>query len=191
MRVYWCSIQPLLDRPEPFIRWCRQQGISLKDYLCLDDGLRHLAGLQLRQIAAEQSGTLPTNVSHSGDLVVCSCGKTASGIDAEEILPSPGLPVAFLTSEERRWMEAQPQPVRAFFRLWTRKESLIKARRNALADILSLPSLVAGGTLLDTVDGLHIRELDILPERYAVSISCMEDKPIEVIPLTIQQIFPP
>lgn len=191
MRVYWCDIQPFLDQPEPFLRWCRQQGIRPEDYLCLDDAMRHLAGLQLRHFAAEENGAgLPANVSHSGRLVACVCGNTAAGIDAEEIVPSPALPDGFLTPEERRWIQAQGEPYRAFFRLWTRKESLIKARRRVLADIPALPSLVEKGVLLDIVDGLHIHEPAILPEQYAVSVSCGESGPMELIPLSIHQIFP-
>lgn len=191
MRVYWCDIQPLLDRPEPFLRWCGRQGILPEDYLCLDDAIRHLAGLQLRHFAAEEDGAgLPANVSHSGGLVVCVCGNTAAGIDAEEIVPSPALPEGFLTPEERRWIQAQADPHRAFFRLWTRKESLIKARRRVLADIPALPSLVENGVLKDAVDGLYIQEPAILPERYAVSVSCTAEGPLEQIPLSIPQIFP-
>ena len=191
MQVYWCDIQPVLDQPEPFLRWCRQQGVRPEDYLCLDDAIRHLAGLQLRRFAAERDGAgLPANVSHSSGLVVCVCGNAAAGIDVEEILPSPALPEGFLTPEEQRWIQVQEEPHRAFSRLWTRKESLIKARRRVLADIPALPSLVEKGVLLDTVDGLHIRELSILPEQYTVSVSCGESGPMELIPLSIHQIFP-
>ena len=191
MRVYWCDIQPVLDQPDLFLCWCRQQGIPPEDYLCLDDAIRHLAGLQLRHIAAEGGGAgLPANVSHSGGLVVCVCGNTAAGIDAEEIVSSPTLPEGFLTPEEQRWIQAQEEPHRAFFRLWTRKESLIKAQHGVLADIPTLPPLVEKGVLLDTVDGLHIRELALLPRRYVVCLSCGETTPVELIPLSIHQIFP-
>lgn len=191
MRVYWCDLQPYLDRPEPFLRWCGRQGVRLEEYLRLDDALRHLAGLRLRSMAAEREGPgSPANVSHSGGLAVCVCGRPAAGIDTEEIVPAPALPTEFLTGEERRWLRAQARPERAFFQLWTRKESLVKARRGTLAELPALPALVEGDALRDVVDGLRLLELPILPERYVTTLCRPGEGAVELARLPVEALFP-
>lgn len=191
MRVYWCDLSPLLVQPAPFLRWCGASGVSLEPYLRLDDALRHLAGRRLLQLAlARERPGVHTNVSHSGALVLCACGETPLGIDGEEIDWSAPPPEALLTAGERSWARAQEQPVRAFYRLWTRKESLIKAERRPLADLLVLPELVEDGRLRSRIGGLRLAELPLLPERYAVSVSAREIGPVDLIPVAPDRLFP-
>lgn len=190
MNVYWCDVRPLLEEPAPFVRWCEKNQAPLGGYLCLDDALRHFAGLRLVHLARERSGAaLHTNVSHSGALAVCALGGVPVGIDVEEILPSSLLPLDYFREDERRWIGAQPQPLRAFYRLWTRKESLIKAERRTLADLLALPSLVENGRLRDQVGGLQVRELDILAG-YAASVSAGEIGGVKLTAVPVQRLFP-
>ena len=190
MRVYWCDVRPLLAEAEPFVRWCGRQGADLGDYLCLGDAIRHLAGLRLREIAGQAGDWAAVSVSHGGGLAVCACGGGPLGIDAEEVVPPAGdLPLAWFTAGERAWLARQQHPLRAFFRLWTRKESLIKAENRVLADLPLLPSLVEGGVLLDRVGGLAVRELSLLP-RYVTSIAAGDEGGAELIRLPVSEIFP-
>ncbi|MCK6078825.1 4'-phosphopantetheinyl transferase family protein [Paenibacillus silvae] len=79
------------------------------------------------------------NVSHSGDWIALISGGTAElGVDVEKIAPID-LQIAerFFSTKENTYLAAQPaeQQVTTFYRLWTLKESYIKA----IGTGLSLP----------------------------------------------------
>lgn len=69
------------------------------------------------------------NISHSNDLVVCALtGAGEVGIDVEQIQPvnlSDFRP--FFTEKEWSFILQAPDPLLAFYRYWTRKESILKA----------------------------------------------------------------
>ncbi len=70
------------------------------------------------------------NISHSNGLVVCGIGDRKLGIDVERIRPfRENLQKKVLSDEERhRLKEIQPEGQNEyFFRLWTLKESYVKA----------------------------------------------------------------
>ena len=190
MRVYWCDIQPLLSCPEPFVIWCRKHTHPLEDYLCTDDAVRHFAGIQLRRLAEKNEAMPFINVSHSGSLVLCACSRQRVGIDCEEIGCAPAIPSEFFTAQERDWMSQQEDPNRAFFRLWTVKESIIKAHNGVLADILALPSLVRNGTIVSRIGTLTIREIKLDQILCCISVVGEDTAPIELIHLPWNQLFP-
>ncbi|CAI6080273.1 4'-phosphopantetheinyl transferase Sfp [Paenibacillus sp. JJ-100] len=73
----------------------------------------------------------PFNVSHSGDWIALISGGTAElGVDVEKIVPID-LQIAerFFSTQENAYLSAQPadQQLNTFYRLWTLKESYIKA----------------------------------------------------------------
>ena len=65
MHIFWCDITPILDEPDPFIRWCNAKGHSLAPYLRLDDAMRHLTGLQLRSLAGAESRHSADSISEA------------------------------------------------------------------------------------------------------------------------------
>lgn len=72
------------------------------------------------------------NLSHAGKYVLCAISDKEIGCDIEGIDPSIDLAVAdrFFAPEESAWIraaEARKEQVDRFFRLWTLKESLMKA----------------------------------------------------------------
>lgn len=188
MTVYWCDITRQLAKPEGFLRWCASCRIMPETYLCLADAMRHFAGEALQRLA-RQDGTPHTSVSHSGALVLCACADHPVGIDAEELAPVPSIPPRFFTSAETAWMHAQRDPVRAFYRLWTRKESLIKVNRSVLADMLVLPELVENGALRTRVGTLTLSEPMILPDRFCVSLCCEGSGNAELIHIPAETLF--
>ncbi len=76
--------------------------------------------------------TLDFNVSHSGDWAVCVCTGGAVGIDVEQHQPVDWKVCRIcFTPGERALLDAavgDDERSRLFFRLWTLKESYIKAR---------------------------------------------------------------
>ena len=81
----------------------------------------------------EPSGVPPVgfNVSHSGDRFVVSIALGMEpGVDVERIRPRrgiEGLSRRFFSPAEQTEVAAAPDPLIAFYRIWTRKEAVIKA----------------------------------------------------------------
>jgi phosphopantetheine--protein transferase-like protein len=70
------------------------------------------------------------NLSHSGQWVLCAVHHGPVGIDVEEVRPLPALPAEMVMApDERRTFAglAGSRAIDFFFRLWTLKESLLKA----------------------------------------------------------------
>ena len=79
-------------------------------------------------------GDLPPvgfNVSHSGDrFMVVVAAALEPGADIERIRPRRSLPALarrFFSRAEREEVAAAPDPLHAFYRIWTRKEAVVKA----------------------------------------------------------------
>ncbi|MDX6191915.1 4'-phosphopantetheinyl transferase superfamily protein [Flavobacterium sp. Fl-318] len=75
------------------------------------------------------------NISHSGNFVICAIAQKAKlGIDIEVITPIDFKDYNYiLTAEEWQKIHLSEDPLKSFFRLWTMKESLIKAVGNGLS----------------------------------------------------------
>ena len=66
------------------------------------------------------------NLSHSGPWGVCALSKAPVGVDVELVRPLRyDLARRFFTPGEQAWLRGRPEG--EFFRLWTRKESFLKA----------------------------------------------------------------
>jgi 4'-phosphopantetheinyl transferase len=86
------------------------------------------------------------NLAHSGDVAIVAVSNGPVGVDAEQVRPLPNMAqmadMSF-TDEERTALWALDEPARTdtFFRLWTRKEALMKAHGAGfrLAKTFSLP----------------------------------------------------
>jgi 4'-phosphopantetheinyl transferase len=152
-----------------FFRWQDRQA-SLFGRLLLQEGLKRLGFRNgvLEQIRENQygrpyfEGNTDFNISHSGQIVVCSLiegGRT--GIDVEAVREIDFASLGrYMTAEEWRNINRSKDRLREFFRIWTRKESLIKADGRGL----SIP-LEDIGTISDAVEygGMrwHLTDLPI------------------------------
>lgn len=73
------------------------------------------------------------NISHTGNLAVCALGETELGIDIEQIRKvRESMKRRVLTEREQEWMETCTDKEEAFIRLWTLKESYLKATGEGL-----------------------------------------------------------
>ena len=99
------------------------------------------------------------SLSHSGEYAVCVLSSSPVGVDVEQIRPLSILPLAdrYFTDEERAFLHRLPQSEQqtAFYRLWTAKESVLKAYGTGLTRPLNTVPIAAGETL--TAD-LPLRE---------------------------------
>lgn len=87
------------------------------------------------------------NISHTGNMAVCALGETELGVDIERIRPvRESMQNRVLTEREREWIWQQKNTAEAFIRLWTLKESYIKATGQGLRTELSLIEFSIRGT---------------------------------------------
>lgn len=94
-------------------------------------------------IQSVSSIPLDYNISHSGNWIIMAFGNGPIGIDAEQIQTSFGfeslLPACF-SIEEQKYIQSQSNSRELFYRLWTRKESFVKATSRGLDE--TLPHLI-------------------------------------------------
>ena len=116
----------------------------IQAYIRAEDKARSLvAGLLLRRICGVtddcqlmtgengkpylKNGGMYFNISHSGDYVVLAAADSEVGVDIEKVTSySDAVAARCFTPEEREWMRREGDN-EAFFRLWTAKESVMKA----------------------------------------------------------------
>ena len=103
------------------------------------------------------------NCSHSGGWSICAIGQSPVGIDIEEIGDSPDYsPAGLFHEEERRWIDDLPVEERpaAFYRIWTAKESYLKALGTGFGrplDSFEIRFLSGGGVIaVDHGEGSRI-----------------------------------
>ncbi len=70
------------------------------------------------------------NISHSGNYAVCALSNQEIGIDIEKIrdINATGLSRKVFSDLEKKYFECSKNPIDDFFRIWTLKESYMKAR---------------------------------------------------------------
>ena len=118
------------------------------------------------------------NLSHSGDLVMCVVSAREVGCDMELVRDGRlGVAERFFTPEEREFVgfgASEKEKNERFFRLWTLKESLIKANGAGLSLPLNTFSLLRDGQIKHSVDfdgqEYVFREIDTGREGYKAAI---------------------
>lgn len=167
---------------------CRGLGAGLLlEYGLRCRGLTLLGGIQGKQRVELKLGKqgkpelcgisgLYFNLSHAGDYAAAVFAETAAGIDIERIGEAKmDLARRFFTGEECDFLESlgdRDAADREFIKIWTRKESYIKA----VGMGMSLP-LDSFSVLDEKVYGeqtYHLRSFDV-PDGYFLSV-CSEEK---------------
>lgn len=80
------------------------------------------------------------NLSHSGEVVAAAFSDRPVGIDVERVLPRDFQTVAarcFSPAEQKK-IAGSEAPLQEFYRLWTRRESIVKRRGEGLGGIRSV-----------------------------------------------------
>ncbi len=141
MKLYICEIDGLMDLPgRHLIGMARRE--RLLRYLRREDQARCLAaGLLLRRVLGICEDKLckgpygkpylpdgrQFNLSHSGRYVILGVSNAEIGVDVEKIAPFDDRVVRrCFTAEEKAWLYETDSENR-FYRLWTAKESVMKA----------------------------------------------------------------
>ena len=123
------------------------------------------------------------NLSHSGDLVMCAISMREIGCDVETVRKSRfGVEKRFFTPEECDFVgrgESEEEKNERFFKIWTLKESLIKANGAGLSLSLGDFSVVSDGKVISSLnfDGKTyvFYEVDTGDEGYKSAICVLGD----------------
>lgn len=94
------------------------------------------------------------NISHSGNWVVCAVGSAPVGVDIERIADSDlSIAKRFFTKREYKWLYEKNDQERkqSFYKLWTMKESYIKAVGKGLSIPLESFEIIPDLSVLITV----------------------------------------
>lgn len=142
MNIYMCDITNLLDLPGTELLTPARL-TRMYRYMQREDRARCLAaGLMLRRVfgpdKAERISVTPLgkpylpdgphfSLSHSGKLVALLVDDCEAGVDVEQIAPyCPAVAQRVFSPREQMWLAMQEND-EAFYRLWTGKESVMKA----------------------------------------------------------------
>ncbi|HWJ91080.1 MAG TPA: 4'-phosphopantetheinyl transferase superfamily protein [Flavisolibacter sp.] len=120
------------------------------------------------------------NIAHSEDIAICALSKTCRvGVDVERVRSlSIDQYRNHFSEEEWKAVNKGPDPIRNFFRLWTEKESIVKAIGAGLG--LPLTEIRPGNNQFKWQNGdWFTRELPIDPQ-YIVHV-CSDNDPPEVV----------
>jgi 4'-phosphopantetheinyl transferase len=166
-------------------RWQDSQAALLGQLLLLE-GLQEAGGRPVRLDKLRRDdygrpyldGAIDFNISHSAGGAVCVLtAQGRVGIDLERVKPT-GLPdfQAWFTRKEWAAVTAANEPLREFYRLWTAKESVLKADGRGLS-LSPLDVALNGETA--TLDGRRwfIREIKMGDDylcHVAANIPCSE-----------------
>ncbi len=115
------------------------------------------------------------SISHSNDMVVGVFDNTQKvGVDVEFIRPIDWKPYKeFLSIEDANQIESSEDHMESFFRIWTKKESIVKADGRGMS--LSFKDIIQNAEYDYTINGngkmkWHTRHLSI-KENYVISVS--------------------
>jgi len=151
--------EKLISRNKRYVRWQDKTANILGKFLLIEWlSSNHYDPNILKEIESTKYGRpyLPLdidfNISHSGDYVICAVSKDLKlGVDIEEVknIDINSFKSVFTKDEYRLILESSDR-ISAFYKLWTIKESVIKAEGKGL----SIP----------------LKEIMILPDGYTSSI---------------------
>lgn len=108
------------------------------------------------------------NISHSGEWVLIAFADSELGVDIEEIKSAFSFQTIIqdqFSEAERNFLLNSPDPLIAFYTLWTRKEALLKAWGTGLREDLRV---------IPCMDGVH--ELPLINNSWRLNSFRMEDK---------------
>jgi len=111
-----------------------------------------------------QNPALHFNVSHSEDYAIMAIGNCELGVDVEfvnqqfqykDIIPT------VCTEDEKNWIHKASDALQTFYKIWTRKEALVKAMGIGINDDFKT---------MPVTDGVHYKKLQMESHRPTVKV---------------------
>ena len=163
-RLYWRALPPGAEHQEQHRAvWSMAEGVlgaAPSDFDRLPGG---------KPVLPARPG-VHFSLSHCAGLAVCFVAQTTCGVDAEPVRPlRPRVLRRAFTPEEQRLIAQSPAPDETFFRLWTLKESFIKATGEGLSRPLDTIPVILTSDGVHTLDpAWHFAQITV--ERAVVSV---------------------
>ena len=165
---------------------------------CLVAGLllRFVLGDKVANICTNAYGkpylpgeTIEFNLSHSEDYVVIAVDDQPVGIDIEKVRKRPmAVAKRCCQEEELQWLSAQTDQSSAFYKLWTGKESIVKAVGCGLSlspqSFSILPMEASSHRVADRDWYLHWYPF----ENYQLCTASVGNKPVKIRVLTKEEL---
>ena len=122
----------------------------------------------------------PFNITHAGDYAVLALSKQTVGVDLEHFRPIDWRRISerFFHPEERAFLAHSSEPEKDFFRIWTLKESYLKAEGTGFSVSPASFSVLPSGDNNATFHGetpYHFQRLSPFPD-YCLSVCALEDE---------------
>ncbi|MEC2074259.1 4'-phosphopantetheinyl transferase family protein [Alkalihalophilus marmarensis] len=120
-----------------------------------------------------QNNDLHFNITHSGFIVICAVNNDEVGVDVERVVPRKvNKLIPLFTKREQKYLKelSSKEQLIGFYKLWTRKESYIKALGLRLdKSLLKNIDVFIGVNSANKLKGYQIKTMD-LNEKYIFSI---------------------
>lgn len=174
--------QKIKDQVSTYRRWQDRQAFVLGKLL-IWKGLKYhqyeddcLSKLQLNRYGkAYIDSRVFFNLSHSGQYVICAFYKEEIGIDIEKIeqIDLDDFKIIF-SEQEMNQLRVSLDPLTDFFRLWTIKESVIKAEGKGLSLPLQLINTSKLGTVQVEKKTWYVKEINLF-QNYCCAIATLSE----------------
>jgi 4'-phosphopantetheinyl transferase len=170
--------------PTELARFGRRRGAQARRFAVAHGTMREVLGgylgctpdsvlMSARYGEPPQTAGLQVSLSHSEDLGLLAVSQSAVGIDVEDVAASGDsdlTDVAELTLSPRELTllghASEPERPREWLRFWTRREAVLKAKPDALADRAISELDVSRDTVLD----LSVGDLDV-GDQYVAAVA--------------------
>ena len=111
------------------------------------------------------------NLSHSAGLALFAVAPFPVGVDVEAVRPvEDGVAKLVFTAAELAELRQAPDREATFFRGWTRKEAMVKARGGSLAELRSFSVPLAGPAMVHCPPSWQISDVPV-PAGYAAAVA--------------------
>jgi 4'-phosphopantetheinyl transferase len=128
------------------------------------------------------------NLSHSGCAVACALSEDAVGVDIQGILRIKDSVLKKVCSDEERWrIKVSINPEIDFTRLWTMKESYLKAVGKGITEPLAGVNFMDDSKTDAYRDGYFLSTC--ITEDYAVTVCCREKADIPFVKVTFDEVL--
>jgi len=122
----------------------------------------------------------PFNISHAGDFAVLALSKQSVGVDLERFRPLDWQRIAsrFFHPDERAFLAQSNEPDRDFFRIWTLKESYLKAEGTGFSVSPASFAVIPAGeqsALFSGETAYRFTRLNAFPD-YCLSVCSLEEE---------------
>lgn len=142
------------------------------------------AGIEPKQVIIELTHTnkpqlvglenIDFNLSHSGKWILIAVSNSAVGVDVERRRPELASSNLIFSQAEARWVAQSANRTTAFFTLWTRKETLVKASGQGLIDEIPAVHCLDGShpipPVLDLNGDWQLQSFD-MDDEYAAAVA--------------------